>query len=50
LYVTYLDGPGKSGATYAKAYAEENGLLMDSVIEPSRLQRRLASDLTRPMA
>jgi hypothetical protein len=48
LLVTYLDGPGKSGATYAKAYAKENGLLMESVMEPTRLQRRLASESDLP--
>jgi hypothetical protein len=50
LLVTYVDGPGKSGASYAKAYAKENSLLMDSVMEPSRLQRRLAGDSDLPNA
>ncbi len=50
LIVTYLDGPGKSGATYAKAYAKENGLLMDSVIEPGKVLRRLSSEDERPNA
>jgi len=44
LLITYLDGPGKSGATYARAYAKENGLLMDLVVEPGKAQRRLSGD------
>lgn len=44
LLVTYLDGPGKSGATYARAYAKENGLLMECVVEPSKAARRLAAE------
>lgn len=50
LLVTYLDGPGKSGATYAKAYAKENGLLMDSVLEPGKVIRRLDSEGGQPNA
>lgn len=50
LLVTYLDGPGKSGSTYARAYAKENGLLMESVIEPGRVQRRLSNDSDLPNA
>lgn len=50
LLVTYLDGVGKSGATYARAYAKENGLLMERVMERSRAQRRLAGDGESPNA
>lgn len=50
LLVTYLDGPGKSGATYAKAYAKENGLLMESVVEPGKVLRRLNLESDRPNA
>ena len=50
LLVTYLDGPGKSGATYAKAYAKENDLLMDCVVEPAKLTRRLSLENERPNA
>lgn len=50
ILVTYLDGPGKSGATYGKAYAKENGLLMESVLEPSKIVRRLAGDYEKPNA
>lgn len=50
LLVTYLDGPGKSGSTYARAYAKENGLLMESVVEPARVSRRLSNDSDLPNA
>ena len=50
LLVTYLDGPGKSGSTYARTYAKENGLLMESVIEPGRVLRRLSNDSDLPNA
>ena len=50
LLVTYLDGPGKSGATYARAYAKENGLLMECVVEPSKAARRLAAEDGQPSA
>lgn len=41
LLVTYVDGPAKSGATYARAYAKEAGILLDCVIEPSKVGRKL---------
>lgn len=50
LLVTYLDGPGKSGTAYARAYAKENGLLMECVVEPSKAARRLAVEGDRPNA
>lgn len=50
LIVTFLDGVGKSGATYARAYAKENGLLMERVMERSRMQRRIATDVEPPNA
>lgn len=50
LLVTYLDGPGKSGASYARAYAKENRLLMDCVVEKSKAQRRLLGDFDAPSA
>lgn len=50
LLITYLDGPGKSGATYARAYAKENDLLMESVVEPGKALRRLSSDAESPNA
>lgn len=50
IVITYLDGPGKSGATYARAYAKENELLMEGVMEPGRAVRRLGSEHERPSA
>jgi hypothetical protein len=44
LLITYLDGPGKSGSGYARLYAKENDLLMESVVEPDRAIRRLQSE------
>lgn len=46
LLVTYVDGPAKSGASYARAYAKEAGILLDCVIEPARIARKLESDPT----
>ena len=42
IAVSYVDGPGKSGASYASLYAEENGILAERVIEKSALERTLA--------
>ncbi len=50
LLITYLDGPGKSGASYARAYAKENDILLDGVVEPSKVQRRLSTEHERPNA
>lgn len=50
LLVTYLDGPAKSGAFYARAYAKEIGLLLDCVVEPSKLARRLGGESDQPSA
>ena len=41
LFLTYLDGPGKSGNQYARLYAKENGILLDCVQEPYKLNRFL---------
>ena len=41
LVVTYIDGPGKSGALYARHYAKENGLLMESVVDSNRVHRKI---------
>lgn len=50
LLITYLDGPGKSGSTYARAYAKENDLLMECVLEPGKVSRRLSTEGDRPSA
>lgn len=44
LLVTYVDGPAKSGASYARAYAKEAGVLLDCVVEPSRVGRKLEGE------
>ncbi len=44
LVITYLDGIGKSGATYARTYAKENGVLMERVLERGRMQKRLTAE------
>jgi len=44
MWITYVDGPGKSGAHYARLYAKENGILMDCVVEPGRLEKRLKAE------
>jgi hypothetical protein len=50
LLITYLDGPGKSGSTYARSYAKENDILLEGVVEPSKVQRRLSSEIDTPNA
>ncbi len=50
LLITYLDGPGKSGASYARTYAKENEILLENVVEPSKAQRRLSAEQERPNA
>ena len=37
ILVTYVDGPAKSGASYAALYAEENGILASLVVAPESL-------------
>ncbi len=39
--MSYVDGPGKSGATYAGMYAEENGILAERVVEKGSLERTI---------
>jgi hypothetical protein len=41
ILVSYLDGPGKSGARYAKLYADENDIYYDNVVAPESLGDRL---------
>jgi hypothetical protein len=50
IVVTYLGAPGKSGAAYARIYAKENGILLDSVWEPEKVVRRIAGGTDRPNA
>jgi hypothetical protein len=48
VLVTYFDGPGKSGNTFARRYAKESGILLDCVMEPSRIGQRIA-DCVNPL-
>jgi hypothetical protein len=41
IVVTYLDGPAKSGASYAAKYAEENAIQSSCVIEASSFSTQL---------
>ena len=50
LLVTYVDGPGKSGAYFARAYAKEIGVLLECVVEPSRVLRKIGQDDDLPSA
>lgn len=42
IFVSYIDGPGKSGARYAKLYADENGVYSDNVIEKGAIEKVLS--------
>jgi hypothetical protein len=44
IVVTYLNGPGKSGPSYAKMFSDENDVFHENVIEPARLTQRLEND------
>jgi uncharacterized protein len=44
VLVSYLDAPGKSGASYAKLYADENDIYYKNVVEPAAIPTRLAGD------
>lgn len=41
ILVSYLDGPGKSGATYASLYAEQANIIKSNVIERSKIKNIL---------
>lgn len=41
ILVSYLDSPGKSGAYYAKLYADENEIYVNNVVERGRLRKAL---------
>lgn len=43
ILVTYVDGPGKSGAHYASLYALENEIRSKNVVEPSRVADTLVA-------
>jgi hypothetical protein len=48
ILVSYIDGPGKSGATYASLYAELADIFKGNVIERGRLKNTLAAIVRRP--
>ncbi|MFX0198989.1 MAG: AAA family ATPase, partial [Candidatus Hodarchaeota archaeon] len=41
ILVSYLDGPGKSGAEYARLYADENSIYYENVVERSKIDDAL---------
>ena len=47
ILVTYVDGPAKSGASYAALYAEENGVLASLVVAPESLQTKYDEQLAK---
>jgi hypothetical protein len=42
LIVSYLDGPGKSGARFAKLFVDENGMYHESLVERTALKSTIA--------
>jgi hypothetical protein len=48
ILVSYLDGPGKSGATYASLYVEQAEIVKGNVIERGRLRNVLSAIARRP--
>ena len=42
LMVSYLDGPGKSGARFAKLFIDENGMYHENLVERGQLKAALA--------
>jgi len=43
VFITFVDGVGKSGLQYARNYAKANSLSTQRIIEPNSLARRLAA-------
>ena len=46
ILISFIHGPGKSGATYARLYADENDVLADRVVDPSDIGRELDANPT----
>lgn len=44
IVISYLGEVGKSGARYARLYADENGIYTDQVVDHSKLPERLADE------
>jgi hypothetical protein len=49
MVVSYLDGPGKSGASYARLYVEENRIYHDNVVERSKIGDAIRSGDTQAL-
>jgi AAA+ ATPase superfamily predicted ATPase len=47
VVVTFVDGEGKSGASHASAYAEENGIASECVIGPGDFRMRYARHIEK---
>lgn len=43
IFITYVDGPGKSGAQCARDYVKVNSISTTCIIEPTNLNKRLTS-------
>ena len=41
MLISYLDSPGKSGAHYARLYAEENNIYVDNIVEQGKIFKAL---------
>lgn len=41
ILISYLDGPAKSGAHFAKLYADENKIYVNSVVEKTKIDKAL---------
>ncbi|MCX7096492.1 MAG: ATP-binding protein [Methylococcales bacterium] len=50
IWLTYVDGVGKSGAQCARDYAKENSISTQCILEPTTIQKRLSSSDDKPKA
>lgn len=50
IWLTYVDGAGKSGAQCARDYAKENSISTQCILEPATIQKRLSSHGDKPKA
>ena len=41
VWLTYIGGPGKSGAQYARMYAKANSISTECIFEPTQIEKRL---------
>jgi hypothetical protein len=47
VIITYIDGPGKSGADYARRYAEDNGIAAYCILEMGKFSETLQDHESR---